>query len=251
MDLTGKRVLITGASRGIGRVAAERLAAAGARVAIHFNRSREAADVTLKSLAGIGHVIVQANLMEAEAVRRMVDEAAERLGGLDILVNNAGVFFDHPLTDVDYERWQAAWHETLQTNLVGAANACFCAAGHMIKAGEGRIINVSSRGAYRGEPDAPAYGASKAGMNAMSQSLAKSLGSHNIYVTAVAPGFVETDMAAADLDGPKGDDIRNQSPFKRVATPEEVAHVILFLAAPGSEWVAGGVIDVNGASYFR
>jgi len=251
MDLTHKKALVTGASRGIGRATAEKFAAAGARVAIHYRQNQAAAAATLAALSGEGHFIIQADLTDPAAVQRLVDEAADRLGGLDILVNNAGVYFDHPLTTTSYADWQATWQEIIQTNLLGAANACYCAAKHMIAAGEGRIINVSSRGAFRGEPDAPAYGASKAGMNAMSQSLAKFLGPHQIYVTAVAPGFVETEMAAADLAGPQGDDIRNQSPFKRVATPEEVAHVILFLAAPGSEWVTGGVIDANGASYLR
>jgi NAD(P)-dependent dehydrogenase (short-subunit alcohol dehydrogenase family) len=143
------------------------------------------------------------------------------------------------------------WQDTIQTNLVGVANACYCAARHMIDRGGGRIINVGSRGAYRGEPHAPAYGASKAGLHALSQSLAKYLGQYNITVTAVAPGFVETDMARPDLAGPQGDKIRNQSPLGRVATPEDVAHTVLFLAAPGSEFLTGAIIDVNGASYLR
>jgi NAD(P)-dependent dehydrogenase (short-subunit alcohol dehydrogenase family) len=121
----------------------------------------------------------------------------------------------------------------------------------MIKNGGGRIVNVSSRGAFRGEPESPAYGASKAGLNAMSQSLAKKLAKHNIFVGVVAPGFVETDMAAELLTGPEGDGIRNQSPLGRVARPEEVARAVLFLAAEGSEFMTGAIIDVNGASYLR
>jgi 3-oxoacyl-[acyl-carrier protein] reductase len=121
----------------------------------------------------------------------------------------------------------------------------------MIERRSGRIISIGSRGAYRGEPLAPAYGASKAGLHALSQSLAKYLGQYGILVTAVAPGFVETDMTHKILAGPQGNEIRNQSPLGRVATPEEVAHTVLFLAAPGSEWLTGGVIDLNGASYLR
>ena len=251
MDLTNKNALITGASRGIGRAIAQKFAAAGARVAVHYHQNRGAAEATLQSLPGAGHLILQADVGQADEVERLVNEAAAQLGGLDILVNNAAVYSDHPLTEVDYETWQGAWQEILQANLVGAANACYWAARHMLARGGGKIINVSSRGAYRGEPDGPAYGASKAGLISMSQSLAKFLGPYNIFVTAVAPGFVETDMAVDFLSGPQGDEIRNQSPLKRVATPEEVAHVVLFLAAPGSEWVTGGVIDVNGASYLR
>jgi NAD(P)-dependent dehydrogenase (short-subunit alcohol dehydrogenase family) len=122
---------------------------------------------------------------------------------------------------------------------------------HMIQSGGGRIVNVSSRGAFRGEPEQPAYGASKAGLNSMSQSIAQQVAKHQIYVGVVAPGFVETDMAAGRLAGPEGENIRHQSPLKRVARPEEVAHAVLFLASKGSEFSTGSIIDVNGASYLR
>lgn len=121
----------------------------------------------------------------------------------------------------------------------------------MIEHGGGRIVNVSSRGAFRGEPDAPAYGASKAGLNSMSQSLARALAPHNIFVGVVAPGWVETDMAADYLNGENGDSIRAQSPLGRVAKPEEVAYAVLFLASDGAEFATGTIIDVNGASYLR
>jgi NAD(P)-dependent dehydrogenase (short-subunit alcohol dehydrogenase family) len=121
----------------------------------------------------------------------------------------------------------------------------------MMRRGGGRIVNISSRGAFRGEPTAPAYGASKAAMNSMGQSLAKALAPHNIFIGTVAPGFVETDMAARVLDTPAGDEIRNQSPLKRVAKPDEVAYAALFLASEGAEFSTGTIIDVNGASYLR
>ncbi len=251
LNLDDKKALITGASRGIGRVIAQKFANAGAKVAVHYNRNYAAAKETLNSLSGAGHIIVQANMGSAEEIEQMVAATIEGLGGLDILVNNAGVFEAHPLNAVDYAVWQAKWQKVIQTNLVGAANASYCAARFMIEQGGGRIINVGSRGAYRGEPEAPAYGASKAGMHAMSQSLAKHLGAHNIFVTAIAPGFVQTEMARKLLRGASGNAIRAQSPLNRVATAEEVAHTVLFLAAPGSEWLTGSVIDVNGASYLR
>jgi NAD(P)-dependent dehydrogenase (short-subunit alcohol dehydrogenase family) len=251
LDLTGKKALITGASRGIGREIARQFAAAGAQVVVHYHQNRTAAYETLAQLTGEGHFVLQADIAKADEVRRLVDHTVEQLDGLDILVNNAAIYIDHPLTEVDYEAWQHEWQAIIQTNLIGAANLCFCAVPYMKKQGGGKIINVGSRGGYRGEPTAPAYGASKAGLHAMSQSLAKQLGPDKIYVTAVAPGFVETDMATDFLQGPRGDEIRGQSSLNRVATPEEVAHVVLFLAAPGSEWVTGGVIDVNGASYLR
>jgi NAD(P)-dependent dehydrogenase (short-subunit alcohol dehydrogenase family) len=251
MNLTDRKALVTGASRGIGRTIAQTFAAAGARVAVHYHENRSAAESVLRSLSGSGHALVQGNIADAEEVRRFVDEAAAKLGGLDILVNNAAAHAKHALTQVNYEEWQKHWKTIVDVNLIGASNACYCAAKHMIARGGGKIINIGSRGAYRGEPDSPAYGASKAGMTALSQSLAKHLGPHHIYVTAVAPGYVETEMSSEFLRGPKGEEIRSQSPLNRVATTEEVANVVLFLAAPGSEWVTGGVIDVNGASYLR
>jgi NAD(P)-dependent dehydrogenase (short-subunit alcohol dehydrogenase family) len=252
MDLTNKTALVTGASRGIGRAIVRTFAAAGARVAVHYHQNRTAAEETLKTLSGQGHILVQADVARPDEVQRLVETTIEQLGGLDIVVNNAGAVFEHrPMVEVDYETWQAGWQQTIHTNLIGAANVCYCAARHMIEQKSGKIINIGSRGGYRGEPLFPAYGASKAGLHALSQSLAKYLGQYNIFVTAVAPGFVETDMSRKSLAGSRGDEIRNQSPLRRVATPEEVAHTVLFLAAPGSEWLTGGVVDLNGASYLR
>ena len=251
MDFSGKNVLVTGGSRGIGRAIARGFADRGARVAISFRANRQAADETLAMLPGGSHVAVQADVADPESVRRLVDEAVRALGRLDVVVNNAGIWVDHVLEEVDFDAWQDAWHRVLDTNLVGPANLCYLAARHMIEHGGGRIVNVSSRGAFRGEPDGPAYGASKAGLNAMSQSLAKRLAPHRIFVGVVAPGFVDTEMAARVLDGPQGDEIRSQSPLGRVARPDEVAQAVLFLAAEGSEFCTGAIIDVNGASYLR
>lgn len=132
-----------------------------------------------------------------------------------------------------------------------SANFSFCVGQQMIAQGGGRIVNVSSRGAFRGEPTAPAYGASKAALNSMSQSLAKQLGKFGIYVGVVAPGFVQTEMAEKVLSTPRGEKIRQDSPLNRVATVREVAYPILFMASEGAEWMTGAVIDVNGASYLR
>jgi len=251
MDFTGKKVLITGGSRGIGRACAIGFAERGARVAINYLSNASAAESTLGQLSGTGHVMLQADVSDSTAVEGLVAAAVEALGGLDIVVNNAGIWVDHVLEEVDYDEWQDAWSRVLQANLVGPANVSYCAARHMIEHGGGRIVNVSSRGSFRGEPDGPAYGASKAGLNAMSQSLAKLLAPHGIYVGVVAPGFVETDMAARYLDTPMAAEIKAQSPLGRVAKPEEVAAAVFFLAAEGSEFSTGAIIDVNGASYLR
>ena len=251
MDFSGRTVLVTGASRGIGRAIARQFAGRGARVAVHYRQGRVEAEQTLAGLPGGPHLTVQADVADAGAVERMVDAVVDGMGRVDVLVNNAGIYEAHPPADCAYEHWMASWRRTVETNLLGAANASYCAARHMIRQGGGRIVNVSSRGAFRGEPDAPAYGASKAGMNAMSQSLALALAPHGIFVGAVAPGFVTTDRVAWRLDGPEGDDIRRQSPLGRVATPDEVAYAAAFLASDGAEFTTGTIIDVNGASYLR
>jgi 3-oxoacyl-[acyl-carrier protein] reductase len=246
-----RAVLVTGGSRGIGRAIALAFAEQGDRVAVHWGASRDRAEQVLAELPGSGHVLVQADLGDPQAVGAMVDAAAEALGGLDVLVNNAGVFRAHPPLSTSYAEWQAAWAETLSVNLVGAANATFRAVPHLVAAGGGAIVNVSSRGAFRGEPNNPAYGASKAGLNAFAQSMALALAPQNISVTCVAPGFVQTEMAREVLDGPGGDAVRAQSPFGRVARPEEVAAAVVWLASPAARFSTGTVVDVNGASYLR
>jgi NAD(P)-dependent dehydrogenase (short-subunit alcohol dehydrogenase family) len=249
--MSERAILVTGASRGIGSAVARAFAAAGDRVAIHHRDSAGLAGEVLARLPGSGHVIVQADLADAGAVRQMVDAASAQLGGLDVLVNNAGVFVPHQITEVSYEQWQEAWQLTLGVNLTGAANASWCAVQHMIASGGGSIVNVSSRGAFRGEPRQPGYGASKAGLNALGQSLAVALGPHGIRVATVAPGYVETDMAIEHLQSPRGAQIRAQSPFGRVARPDEVAAAVLYLASPEAEWASGAILDLNGASYLR
>ena len=249
--MADRAILVTGASRGIGRAIAEAFAGQDDRVAVHHRDSAGLAADVLAGLPGHGHTVVQADLMDADAVRRMVDGARDALGGLDVLVNNAGVFTPHPITEVSYAQWQAGWRQTLGVNLIGAANVTWCAVQHMVRQGSGRIVNVSSRGAFRGEPGQPAYGASKAGLNAFGQSLARALAPHGIAVATVAPGFVETDMAAEHLKGPGGDEIRAQSPFRRVAGAEEIAAAVLYLASPQAEWASGAILDLNGASYLR
>jgi 3-oxoacyl-[acyl-carrier protein] reductase len=247
----GRPVLVTGGSRGIGAAVARAFAARGDRVAVHYGSSLGAAEEVAAGLAGDGHAVVGADLGDPEAVRAMVAAAADALGGLEVLVNNAGVFMAHPITQTSYEEWQRAWHDTLAVNLVGAANVTWCAVPHMVEAGSGRIVNVASRGAFRGEPDQPAYGASKAALVAFGQSLARALGPHRIAVATVAPGWTATDMAADTLAGPRGEEIRADSPLGRVAEPEDVASAVLYLASPEAEMASGTVIDVNGASFLR
>jgi NAD(P)-dependent dehydrogenase (short-subunit alcohol dehydrogenase family) len=251
VNVEGKRVLVTGGSRGIGRAVCEAFAGRGARVAIGYRENAEAAEATRASLPGASHAVVRADVADPEQAERLVQGAAEALGGLDVVVNNAGIGGRHRIDEDDYGAWQDAWRRILSVNLIGPANVAWAAGRHMIEGGGGRMVFVSSRGAFRGEPDQPAYGASKAGLNALAQSLAQQLGPYGIFVGVVAPGFVETDLARERLAGPGGDAIRAQSPLGRVARPEDVAHAVAFLASEGAEFATGTIIDVNGASYLR
>ena len=252
--MTTRAVLVTGSSRGVGRAIATRFAESGDRVAVHHRDSAALAEQLAAELPGAGHVVVRADMADPEAVRAMVDRVANELGGLDVLVNNAGIFGGvdrpHPVYDTGYEQWQQMWRQTFDVNLFGAANAAWAAAQHMRDRG-GRIINVSSRGAFRGEPAQPAYGASKAALNSMGQSLAVALAPYGIAVASVAPGFVATDMTNEHLKAERGDAIRAQSPFNRVARPDEVAAAVHWLASPEAEWASGTIVDLNGASYLR
>ncbi|MFI5692240.1 SDR family NAD(P)-dependent oxidoreductase [Kribbella sp. NPDC051586] len=244
-----RSVLVTGASRGIGAATARAFAAAGDRVAVHYGASSEAAAQVLKELPGTGHVAVQADLADPAAIESMVEDAARALGSIDVLVNNAGLYVPHRIRETTYAEWQQAWTETLAVNLVGPSNVTWCAVRHMGRGG--RVVNVSSRGAFRGEPNQPAYGASKAAIVSFTQSLARALGPEGIAVTAIAPGWTVTDMAAVNLSGEGYDRRRLESPLERVADPAEVAAAILYLASPEAEFATGTVLDFNGGSHLR
>ncbi len=252
--MTKRAVLVTGSSRGLGRAIATRFARGGDRVAVHHRDSAPLAEQLVAALPGEDHVVVRADMADPDAVLAMVDDAAAALGGLDVLVNNAGAFGGvdrpHPVFGLDYDAWRRMWRHTFDVNLFGAANAAWAAAQHMRGRG-GRIVNVSSRGAFRGEPDQPAYGASKAALNAMGQSLAVALAPHGIAVASVAPGFIETDMTNEHLKNERGEAIRAQSPFRRVAVPDEIAAAVHWLASKEAEWASGAILDLNGASYLR
>jgi NAD(P)-dependent dehydrogenase (short-subunit alcohol dehydrogenase family) len=245
-------VLVTGASRGIGRAIAVAFATRGDRIAVHCGSNREAARETLEALPGSGHVLVSGDLGNPEAAQWIADVAEEQLGGVDVLVNNAAVGTSAetrtPVAEVSYADWQEVWRRTLEVNLLGAANVSFHVARHLIARGApGRIVNVGSRGAFRGEPEYPAYGASKAALHALGQSLAVELAPHGISVTSVAPGFTATARVADRVT----DELRQQSPFGRVAEPEEIAEAVVFLASSETPWASGAILDLNGASHLR
>jgi 3-oxoacyl-[acyl-carrier protein] reductase len=253
--MTRRRVLVTGGSRGIGAAICRRLAARGDQVAIHCRADLTSATRLRADLPGEDHAVVAADLADTNGISAMVDTVVADLGGIDVLVHNAGIFLDHPVATTTFEDWVGTWRHILDVNLLAGAALAHRVVDHLIHrpAGPdgGRIVMVGSRGAYRGEPDAPAYGASKAGLHSLAQSLAIALAPHGIGVGAVAPGFIRTDMATDWLAGPRGAAIRAQSPFGRVGEPDEVAAAVAWLTSAESLWATGTVIDVNGASYLR
>jgi NAD(P)-dependent dehydrogenase (short-subunit alcohol dehydrogenase family) len=251
MRFEDARVLVTGATGGIGGAVARRFASEGARVVAHTHRREDEARELVDAVDGDGHAVGVADLMAPEGREALVEAAVDRLGGLDVLVNNAGRFVEHDPEEVSLTRWREAWERTLALNLRAPADLSFLAADRMRAEGGGAIVNVSSRGAFHGEPTAPAYGASKAGLNALTGSLAKRLGEHGVRVAAVAPGFVDTPMVEAVLEGPRGDAIREESALDRVARPEEIAAAVAFLASEECPIATGAILDANGASHLR
>ncbi len=247
--LTGKTCLVTGASRGIGKAIAHSLAGRGASIIAHYNSDKKAASLLLEKLPENHHKLIQADLGKIEDINRLFEELDDEQ--IDVLINNAGVYIEKPVLEMDFEEWRSVWDQTIALNLSGPAHLSYLVSRKMINQGGGRIINITSRGAFRGEPDALAYGASKAGLNSFGQSLAKALAPKGVLVFTVAPGFVETDMARHALEGPRGDEIKSQSPLNRAASPEEIASVVAYLATEAPDYMTASIVDVNGASYLR
>ena len=234
-----ERILVTGASRGIGAAIARNLASRGAVVVLHAFENEERALALAAELPGGPHPVLVADLADPKAVSSLF----ERAGALTGLVNNAGIYEPHPPLSVDLETWRAHWDRTLAVNLRAAADLTFLAA----HAGVSRIVQISSRGAFRGEPEAPAYGASKGGMNSMSGSFARALAPRGVAVFVVAPGWVETEMASPHLDA----EIVAGLPLGRAATADEVAATVGFCLYEAPLSLTGAILDVNGASYLR
>jgi 3-oxoacyl-[acyl-carrier protein] reductase len=194
-----RSVFITGASRGIGTAIAREFAILGDRVAIHYGQSQELAKEVLTSLKGTSQIAVRADLQNADEIKHAVDDAAKTFGGIDVLINNAGVFFAHPIETPTYEDWRKAWSDALGINLIGAANVKWCAVQHLPRRDDSRIVNVGSCDALRGEPNSPAYGASKAAISSFGQSIAQALAKAVLFLASAEAQW--TSGAILDFNG--------------------------------------------------
>jgi NAD(P)-dependent dehydrogenase (short-subunit alcohol dehydrogenase family) len=249
LDLSGRTVLITGASRGIGAETARRMAAAGARVIVNYHGSDAAADAVVRDI-GERAIAIKADVADPADVKRLIDEVVSRFGSIDVLVNNAAIFEYNPFDGDDYAAWQQGWRRTFDLNVFAAANAAWLAMQSMRRSGGGKIINVASRAAWRGETEFADYGASKAALVNLTRSIARACAKDNIVASCVAPGFIETEMAKPELDAHR-DEILSQIPLRRVGSVDDVAGVILFLASPMADYLNGVTIDINGGSWFQ
>ena len=233
-------ILLTGSSRGIGAASAAALQARGAQVIGHATRPVDASTIA-------------ADFLDPPAPQHLWQEALERSGGaIDVLVNNAGLFTANPIEESDIA-WLDGWEDTLRINLTAAAQLSRFAVRHWLERGAaGRIVRVASRAAHRGDsPDHWHYAAAKAGMIAMHKTIARGYASRGILSFAVAPGFVDTDMAGDYLSSRGGAQVLADIPLGRVATPQEIAAMIAFCALDAPASMTGAVLDANGASYVR
>jgi 3-oxoacyl-[acyl-carrier protein] reductase len=245
-SLKDQVALVTGASRGIGRMVACRLAQAGAHVMVNFLRNTAAAEETLQRIEAAGGraTLAPFDVADPEAVQAAVHSLVERFGRCDVLVNNAGMTVDALVL-----RLKAAdWDQVMTVNLRGTFNCSKAVARSMIRARYGRIVSMASIIGSMGNAGQAAYAAAKAGIVGFTKSMARELGSRNITVNAVAPGFIETEMTANLPEAVRTEYVR-LIPAGRLGTAEEVADAVLFLARPESAYITGQVIGVNGGLY--
>jgi len=250
IDLTGQTVLVTGASRGIGAAIARSAATAGARVLVHYGKARDAAEALAQDL-GNGAAIIQADLDQPQAVKTLWAEATAIGGQIHALVNNAGIALASPI-DSDADRWLNDWNATLTVNLTACAALCREALIHFQQHGGGRIVNISSRAAHRGDtPDYLAYAASKAGVAALTKSIARGFGRQGIKAFTIAPGFTRTEMAQAFIDQYGEAYAVSDIALGVLTEPGDIAPAVAFLLSGLCDHATGSTLDINGASYVR
>lgn len=247
IDLSDQTILVTGASRGIGRAIAHALGMAGARVAIHYHRSAEAAQTLADELTAAQ--AFQANLATVDGCNRLFDDVTAAFRPIDGLVNNAGVAVQLPLDEPDTD-WADGWARTMHVNLRAPELLCRRAIRHFRTHGGGRIINVASRAAFRGDTlDYMAYAASKGGLVALTRSIARGCGDDNIMAFTLAPGFTRTDMAQDFIDEYGEDYATSDLALNRLTEPEDIAPTAAFLASGLADHATGSTIDLNAGSY--
>lgn len=246
IDLDGKRILVTGGSRGIGRACCELAARAGARVAIGYRLERAAAEALVRSIVDAGGEAhcVAAELADRGEAEMLVDDAAERFGGLDVLITNHGIWKGAPIDEMS----DGEWNEMIGINLTGVFHVIRAAVPYLKAAGGGSIVNLSSTAGQRGEAGHSHYAATKGAIISMTKSLAVELAPHGIRTNCVAPGWVDTDMSHETLVGPRAEEIRAAIPLGRPGTAEEIAGAVLFLASPLAAFINGEILNVNGGS---
>ncbi|AMV36143.1 3-oxoacyl-[acyl-carrier-protein] reductase FabG [Planctomyces sp. SH-PL62] len=242
VDLTGQTALVTGASRGIGRAIAVKLAACGARV-VGVARSLEALQGTLEAIRAAGGEAdgYAADVASADDVKRVVDEVEAKYQKIHVLVNNAGVTRDGLMLRMEDD----AWDEVIDVNLKGTFLFCRAVGAVMMRGRYGRIVNISSVSGLRGNPGQANYSASKAGVIGLSQTIARELASRGITVNVVAPGFITTDMTNVLPDKIKAE-VKDRIPLKRLGSPEDIAEMVAFFSGPASSYVTGQVVAVDG-----
>ncbi|MHB9030672.1 MAG: SDR family NAD(P)-dependent oxidoreductase [Candidatus Latescibacterota bacterium] len=250
INLSGMRILVTGGSSGIGKCIVQRLAEAGATVAIHYNRNAESAE-KLVAETGNGARAFQADLAQPEACFRLFDQALAAYEAVDALVNNAGMICTRPL-DAPEDEWLDGWNRTIMVNLTAAGILTRAAVNHFITRGGGRIINIASRAAFRGDtPEYLAYAAAKSGMVAMSKSIARAFGKQGVKSFVIAPGFVRTPINDPYLEKYGEEFLVKDLALDRLTEPDDVAPTVVFLASGLMDHATGCSIDINAASYVR
>ena len=248
IDLTGMNILITGASRGIGQAIARLLGRAGAILAIHYHQNQESAQKLQKEI-GSPSEIFQADLADSKECIHLFEQVEEKFGHIDVLINNAGIAIQSPV-ELEPETWIRDWESTLKVNLSATALLCKLAIRHFLNHKGGRIINIASRAAFRGDTiDYLAYAASKGGMVSLTRSIARGFGKQNIKAFLIAPGFVRTDMAQRFIDFYGEEKTISDLALNRLTEPEDVAPMVVFLASGLADHATGGTFDINAGSY--